>query len=716
MPNLLENLVEEEVVDEMVKEKNPIHMDNTTDSEKDDLDGAVSIENPDIYYDDQPVDLPYTLTSEYHWPETEKFKSVQEYWEKEILFLKWDSSALKPFYAMDTEKPVYKPGEIVRATILFYDRFTFKPISFKEVGFTNPVLKLLDANRKAKQTFELQQHVDAENESSVYPKFNFKSTKISSVVEFKLDSDFAGGFYTWELSSDNIRYKERTNFFVSSYRNVKESLILDFNKDALLAGDDIMAKVTLKLLGNDAVIAETGTGGSSDLEFTYKVVDDTGKELESKTKKMNNKTGYIVYQTPADLGNVRSLDVLVSLNYNGNELNATKKLMVTDIESVRVDFTPSGGKYTIGMENEIYFQVYADTDRSVPIEIDNGSVVKLCYDDTEPDINIIPYSGGTSDNNGNGGDIMIGVPEPEPGVDFGEPEPEPMVDGMANEGRILESEPELSFWDKFLRYFTSMIDKFMGLDDEGADSGKGEVDNNEKEQTGIWLNEHGLKTKAGLHLAKTNNYSKLPQNKYSTKKILDAGMEVITMIKSNEDGKGSFKMKIEQDCSYYMSVTQSNYYTHFLMVNASRDFYFIDHSDIRLQVNKRVFEHNETLEIKVTKPESLSKEKDARIVFQRNGHIIKEEVVTYGACVQEEDTKLCHGSLNLPVSEFNSNDGGAFTVQVYCSDNFEYPEQEALVYVYPKNVLKIEKQYNKTLYMPGDTVELDLKIDGKQLF
>ena len=43
---------------------------------------------------------------------------------------------------------------------------------------------------------------------------------------------------------------------------------------------------------------------------------------------------------------------LVNLNYNGNELTAVKKLVITDIESVRVDFTPAGGKYSMNMENE----------------------------------------------------------------------------------------------------------------------------------------------------------------------------------------------------------------------------------------------------------------------------------------------------------------------------------------------------------------------------
>jgi hypothetical protein len=664
-------------------------MENT-----DDADATVSNHNDIDYQDDEPIPLPGSLTTDYYRPETEKYESVQDYWEKEILFMKWNDDDKKPLFAMDTEKPVYKPGEIVRVTIFFYDRFNKKPISLKDVGLMNPTLNLFDANRKSVIKFELAQYIDQPSTTTSYPKFHFESEKVSSVVEFKLDDDFAGGFYTWEFTCDSIKYQEKTNFFVSSYRNVKEAIILDFNKDTLLPGDDVMAKVTLKLLGNDS------TNSQTELEFTYRVVDDTGKELESKTKKMKDRIGYIMYDTPQNLESVKSIDILVSLNYNGNELTAVKKLVITDIESVRVDFTPAGGKYSMNMENEVFFQAYADIDRTVPIEIENGTVIKLCYAFTEPDINTKPDNGKIE-------------PNPEEPVQFANPNiaEEPVAD----EGRLLESERiyEGSIWDKFLSYFTSMIDHFLGLDIQKIDDGGvvAPIENGNDKDDGIWNNEEGLKTKEGFHLSPTNNYSKLPQNKYSTKKILDAGIDVETMIKSNEDGKGSFKIIFEPNCSYYMTVTKSIYYTHFFMVNTSKDFYAIDHSDMRLTLDKKVMNHDDTLKVTVTKVKQTLATK-FRLLVQNNGNILKEQVVNFGACETENVTEVCKGSVTLNVSEFNKNDGGVFTIQIYRDEVYDYPEQESLIYIYPQNRLEITKTYNKEKYQPGDEVEIDLKIDN----
>lgn len=705
--NLLNNVIPEETVQEMATEGHTNANNGQNDADYD-PEEPVSITNDNNYTDDEPIELPWIFTDEYKPQGEKKYSSVKEYWEKEILFMKWDASKAKPMFAMDTEKPVYKPGEVVRVTIFFYDRFNFKPLSFKEVNCQTPSLKLMDANRKTLQTLDLSKHIDSESASSSFPKFKIQSSKVSMVVEFKLDEEFAGGFYTWEFTGESFNYKEKTDFFVSAYRNVKEAIVLDFNKDALLPGDDVMAKVTLKLLGNEAIQSNDAA-----LQFTYKVVDDSGKELESKTKSMVNKAGYIMYRTPSDLGTVRSLDILVSCNYNGKELNAVKKLMVTDIESVRVDFTPSGGKYAIDMENEVYFQAYADIDRTVPIEIENGSVIKLCYSTTEPDVNFNPRSSSSSGSTkGADGVIQGGDMNEEPVADDGDIGEEDFGDeevGMANQGRILESEIQLNFWDKFFKYFTSMMDEFLNIDSMETQRGMNE-NQEQTEESGIWKNEVGLKTKAGLTLAKTNNYSKLPQNKYSTRVILDEGVEIKTMIKSNEDGKGSFDLMIEPNCSYYMTVTQSNYYTHFLMVNGDQDFYRIDQSQLRLSVNQRVFESDHTLQATVTKHEE-NEDQSCRLVIQRNGNIIQEEELTFNACRDENGRKLCDASYSAPIFNLNQHDGGSLTIQIYRKDYFDYPEQESLVFIYPQNVLKIEKQFDKTLYMPGDTVEMDLKID-----
>ena len=709
---MLNNFFNTETIENAIQkpQEKPVEHDEDKPEEKPapEPEVAVEEEKPIIYHDDKPITLPGSLKTDYYRPQNEKFESVQKYWEEQILFLKWNEKDIKPLFAIDTEKPVYKPGEIVRATILFYDRYTRKPISLKEAQLTSPTLTLLDANRKSLTKLELAPHIDQATSKGSFPSFKIDNSQISSVVEFKLADDFAGGFYTWEFTSENLKYKERTNFFVSAYQNVKEAVILDFNKDTLLPGDDVMAKVTLKLLGNESI-----GGDSGQLEFTYRVVDDTGNELESNTKKMTDRMGYIVYQTPDELGEVRSLDILVNLEYNGKTLTAVKKLMITDIESVRVDFMPGGGKYSIHMENEVYFQAYADVDRTVPIEVENGTVIKLCYAVTEPDIN----EDETKPNP---------EPEPEP-VNPEEPvvfeNPQNADATEANEGRVLESEPlhaKGSFLDKFLDYFISMVDDFLNLNPQKIDDGgirvpEGENENNgdddDKETSGVWETEEMPKHKQGKIISKTNNYSKLPQNRYSTSKIVEAGVEVQTMIRSNEDGKGSFKILIEPECSYYLSVTKSLFYNHFFIINTSKTYYAIDHSDMRLTLDKKVLHADDSLQVTVSKLKSTLATK-FRLLVQNNGNILQEEIVEFGECTTENETEICNGAKTLKVADFSKHDGGVFTVQVYRDGIFDYPEQESLVYVYPKNVLKIEKTYDKETYTPGDSVEIDLKIDN----
>ena len=148
------------------------------------------------------------------------------------------------------------------------------------------------------------------------------------------------------------------------------------------------------------------------------------------------------------------------------------------------------------------------------------------------------------------------------------------------------------------------------------------------------------------------------------------------------------------------------------MVNTSEEFYAIDHSDMRLSLNKNTLESGDTLEITVSKPEAVLAT-HVRLVIQQNGNIINERLIDFGPCFTENEMQICNGNVSLNVSEFNKHDGGTFTVQIYREKLFYSPEQESLIYVLPAQNLKIEKEYNKTQYSPGDTVEIDLTIDGK---
>ena len=651
------------------------------------------------------IKLPYSMTDQYYRPKLEQFTSVQDYWEKEIFFAKLDGDISAPSYALQTDKPVYRPGETLSISVLFFDKFSRTPLTLKATAFKELKIVLLDGGKQKLSEFNLSENLDSN--ASTNPIYSVTEDQISSIVQWKLATVFKGGFYTLELSSENLELIERANFFVSSYRNENEKLILDFNKDALMADDDLVGKVTLKLLGNSQ-IAESST---EELKLWYQIQASNGTVLHTEHKKMKQLSGYILYRTPKDLEGVTSLSIVATVDYNGRTLTASKQLSVVDIDSLRVDFTPGGGKYTRGFDNTVFFQAYGDVDRSLPIQIENAKVIEICYATVKP-IQLDNVNNNTTDG------------MPEPALE----EPEELV-AQANQKRVLEKDLNqeakeidlekvkstgTGLIDRLMNYFTKYVDQFLGFDpSSNSVPSQGEHTNENNPEANQPQNDAPDQAKtvlneAGFLVAQTNNYYRLPQSEYQETQITEKGKIITERISSNDEGKGSFQATFSPDCSYYLQVQNQNYLKKFMIVNTATSFFNIDQSDFLLKIGNTVLQHGEDLSFEVHKSEKILAT-HYRFVVINKGKVLKEEVLEFKNCADG----VCVSSVKIAVGEFDKQNGGVFTLQVYREKMYDSPEQESLIFVYPEKTVSVGKSYEKTAYRPGETVNLNLKFDGK---
>lgn len=653
------------------------------------------------------ADLPWTLSEDYTRPTTKGYTSFKAYWEKSIFNLENNEEELSPSYVIFLDKPIYKPNEFALVSVYFYDKYSKKPISLKDANLESPTLSLFDSNDQEILKIDLK---EPNNES-----IHWEDDKISGAVKVKIEEEYMGGSFYFLFSSENILFEEKVKFFISAYQNKKESIILDFNKDVLMTDDDLVGKVTLKLLGNDETLGESGTFDHDDLSFQYSIIDNWGKELGNGAKDLKEGSGYIIYKTPSMLENVDSLTIMVTLDYKGNKLSASKQISIVDITNLRVDFTPAGGKYSKNYVNQIYFQTYGNSLRTAPVEVQNAKILEICKSDFDGDNHPEPII-QDDDGSPNDTDDFPDVPDPnEEPVMFENPE-------FANQ-RVLENEnteiiQKKSFWQKFKEYFLNILDSFSGIK-EAEEEFKDEI----IQDIGVEPveNQHVMQGN-GIKMSLENNFSMLPQSIYKTVDITKYSKVVTERINSNEEGKGNFKLFLKDNCSYYLQVTKENFSTKFFITNTDQKWYAIDQSDLRISLQKNVFEHNESLKVTVHKHKKILAT-HVRVVIQNKGRILLEKLIDFSTSCStenEDEGEICEASFETEISAFSkSPTGGVFTVQVYREEMFYEPEQESLIFVYPKNKVKIIKKYSQTIYKPSQEVSLNLQIGedpAKQYF
>lgn len=249
---------------------------------------------------------------------------------------------------LSTDKPLYRPGERVRARAVLLDAFTRKPGSHVHTQFEV---------RSPKGEVLFQQADDA---GAADPKAGFESAV--AAFGWEIPADGAGGAYTLAAKFPGAGFPDaEATFDVRDYRVPRLKTDLQFLKKAYGPGDEVQA----------ALKAERAEGGIPSGAKATAVATVDGKEVHRQALSLDAKgTCSVSFKLPAEIA-AGAGTLALAIEDGGVQETAAKTIPIV-LAKVDVSFFPEGGDLVAGVENRIYFE--ARTPRQDPADI-AGTVV-----------------------------------------------------------------------------------------------------------------------------------------------------------------------------------------------------------------------------------------------------------------------------------------------------------------------------------------------------
>ena len=277
-----------------------------------------------------------------------------------------------------SDKPIYKPGEVVYFSVYYYNLLTKHPLADCKDNVYGSV-SIHDVNDKfitsLQPDSEKIKKDGAENELKDYSVINYS---------YEIPRDQVGGVFTARLSEKG---NDEVRFFIMSFNNRKVALIGDWNSDFAKAGDLLKGKLTFKILTTD-------NSNTAKIKLIYRWLDFKGQELLTSQEDMIDNSYLVNFRVPPfDNGLVFVAEAIV-----GNYKAAYKKeFLKPNFNDVAVEFSIGTGKIVKDLPNKIYFQAFATKKKDAPVTIKDAKVIRKINDKTDI---IIPSL--SSDSHGKG--------------------------------------------------------------------------------------------------------------------------------------------------------------------------------------------------------------------------------------------------------------------------------------------------------------------------
>ena len=243
---------------------------------------------------------------------------------------------------LSTDKPLYRPGEVVRFRSLTLSRFGWRatrdlPVTFELLGPAgNPIPNMLPSG--------------------------VTQRGVGNGV-FQILPGMPGGKYTILAKSPQGAFEQRKReFFIRDYRPPRLQKELEFTRDSYAAGDEVVA---------DFAAQRTEGGAVSDQPLTITATVDGTLVFESNDlKTTHDGTRQIRFRLPSEI-NVGDATLAVVVDDGGTRETIAKTIPI-NLGKVDVQFYPEGGELVAGITSRVYF--FASDPLGKPVHIE-GHIV-----------------------------------------------------------------------------------------------------------------------------------------------------------------------------------------------------------------------------------------------------------------------------------------------------------------------------------------------------
>ena len=290
---------------------------------------------------------------------------------------------------LETDKPMYQPGEVVHYRSLTLDRFSLKPadedlrLSYELVTPTRG-MQTLAQNVNGLETFK----GEAE---TVVPGPEGKPVRGVGAGEFVLDPHLDGGEYTLVCREDNNRFPERRRkFIVNNYPKQQLNKELDFGRSTYGPGDEVAAHCKAVRANGDPVRDQPV---EATVLIDDKVYGADGKETNQPLRLRTDDQGAVVvrFKLPAA---IERGEASLGVKFLGGAVETITRPLPIVLKKLNVEFYPEGGDLAADLPNRIYFQVRTPLGKPADLKgrlYEDGKPlpveVETLHDDKEPGVN-----------------------------------------------------------------------------------------------------------------------------------------------------------------------------------------------------------------------------------------------------------------------------------------------------------------------------------------
>jgi hypothetical protein len=289
---------------------------------------------------------------------------------------------LTPEYVthLSTDRPMYRPGEVVRFRSLTLDRFSLQPASedlnlrFRIIGPHNNELYKHDVSTRL---------IDKDKQPVLGP--DGQPLHGLGTGEFVLPKDLPGGVYSLIVVEQNERFPaERRTFVVHRWQQPRFNKEAEFTRASYGPGDQVTLRGKVSRVagrpgpgggaGGPLIVPAPGVGapgmvgmGGENIHLQATAAIG-GQQIRNEERGVEQDGSFTFeFNLPPKLATDSGSVTLLFSDANGGDVETLVKPIPIVLRDVNVAFYPEGGDLVVGVPNRVYFQATTGTYR--PAEI-----------------------------------------------------------------------------------------------------------------------------------------------------------------------------------------------------------------------------------------------------------------------------------------------------------------------------------------------------------
>ncbi|MCI0376495.1 MAG: hypothetical protein L0215_02695 [Gemmataceae bacterium] len=279
-----------------------------------------------------------------------------------------------------TDRPMYRPGEVVHFRSLTLERFSLKPAQ-------EPLrLRFRVTGPNGVEFFKGEGSAELVHEQTKQPVKGPDGEKLTGLGagEWAIPPELPGGQYLLHVSEANDRFQaEKRAFLINQWQAPRFNKEIIFDRSSYGPGDNVV-------LTARAARAEGGPMEPLEAHIHATVDGQVVQNNTLRTDPAGNLTFSFALNVPMTRG-----DGMISIRYSdGGTVDTIVRPIPIVLNRLQVEFYPEGGDLIAGLPNRVYFQARTTTGKPADMRgriVDDKDVVvaniHTLSDDQEPGVN-----------------------------------------------------------------------------------------------------------------------------------------------------------------------------------------------------------------------------------------------------------------------------------------------------------------------------------------